>query len=130
MIYAVISILSVISIGCTTLIGYCLFNWAFSTNNIFFINAAYLVWFAIIFPLAWHNGAAIHKLIKNEKEIQISSVIAGIAWALSILAIAVYVWFKVPYSTGTVITRVIWSYISFALAAGTLLMITIMYDSK
>lgn len=130
MIYVIQSILSLLLIGSTTFIGYRLFNWAFFTADILLVNIVYLVWFIIVFSLALINGASIHKYIVNKKELELFSHIIAIIWVVSILAIAVYVWFKQPYTTGMIITRAIWSYLLFALAAVTYLMIRLMYDTK
>lgn len=130
MIYVIESILSILLIAGSAFISYRLFNWAFSTNNIFFMNGAYIAWFVLIFLLVWSNGLAIHKFVENQKGMETFCNIVGIVWALLIIATVIYVWFKRPYSTGSVITRIIWSYFSLGLAAWMYLMINLMQGGK
>ena len=130
MIYAIESILSVILIGCTAFISYRLFNWSFATNKILFVNLVYLVWFVIAFLLAFTNGAAINKFIEIQKGREIFSNIVSIIWVVSILGITIYVWFKRPYTVGSVITRAIWSYPSLGLAVWIYIMINLMQSSR
>lgn len=119
MMYVVGSVLSAVFIGISTLIGYNLFNWVFSKYNVFLLSASYLIWYIIVFLLAFMNASFIKNLVVKDS----FAIVIGAIWAFMIVAMLIYTWFKQPYVLGSIIVRVIATWFSIGTAAWAVIMV-------
>ena len=119
MMYVIGSVSSAVLIGISTLIGYNLFNWVFSEYNVFLLSVSYIIWYIIVFLLAFMNASFIRKLVVKDS----FAIVIGAVWACMIVAMLIYTWFKQPYVLGSIIVRVIATWFAIGTAVWTVIMV-------
>ena len=125
MAYVIAGLLSAFILGGTVLLGYRLFNWAFATNDTFAVLGIYIGVGIAVLTLAFVNGL-IGYVLADIKGNSSFGIVMGVLWAAVFVALAIYPWFKAPYTPGLIIVRVLGSFYSLGSALWTFIMVALM----
>ena len=130
MAYSIAGLLSVCILGGTVFLGYRLFNWVFTTNDILAMLGIYIAVGAAAFVLAFINGLVGHILVGIKGNNDIFALILGLLWAGAFIALAIYPWFKGSYTTGLIIIRALGSFFSLGGALWAFLMVSMISSQR
>lgn len=123
--YTIAGLLSACILGGAIFLGYRLFNWAFATHDTFALLGMYIATCVAALILTFVNGL-IGTVLTYIKGSNPFGMIVGILWVGAFIAIALYPWFKSPYTMGTIIVRIVGSCFCLASAAWALIMMGLM----
>ena len=126
MIYVLESVSSAALMGLFIFISYLLFNWSFSTQNIPIIIGIYVVWFILAFLAPFADGSILYTFADKIKNKSTISTIMGAIWAVIIILVSIYPWFKQPHSTDLIVIRALGNFLAFCFAMWAFLMVAMM----
>ena len=123
--YTIAGLLSACLLGGTIFLGYRLFNWAFATGDIFAVLGMYVATYTVAFILVFVNGL-VGNVLANIKGDNAFGIIMGSLWAGLFVAIALYPWFKSPYTMGLIVVRSVGSFLGLASTVWAFIMVYLM----
>lgn len=126
MIYVIESVLSAALMALFIFISYLLFNGAFSTQNLLIIIGIYIVWFILAFLAPFADGSILYTFADKIKNKSTISMIMGVIWAVIIILVSIYPWFKQPHNTDLIIIRALGNFFAFCSAMWAFLMVAMM----